>query len=110
MAPTPEFVFIFGPREIERIQAEIAVLRAQMSEQKYKTHDGWTSALLSVGTGRGFLVESNRGNPLVVTAANCLPFLPPPEITFEPDERNYPALVRYPGHDRRVSAWSPEKE
>jgi hypothetical protein len=77
-----------------------------MSEQKYKTDDRWTSALLTVGTGRGFLVESNRDNPLVVTAANCLPFLPPPEITFEPDERNYPALVGHPGHERRISAWS----
>lgn len=106
MAPTPEFVLISGPREIERAQAEIAALRAQMSEQKYKTDDRWTSALLTVGTGRGFLLESNRGKPLVVTAANCLPFLPPPEITFEPDERNYPALVGHPGHERRISAWS----
>ena len=34
------------------------------------------------------------------------PFLLSPEITFEPDERNYPVLVEYPGHERRVSAWS----
>ena len=39
------------------------------------------------------------------TLANCH-LLPSPEITFEPDERNYPVLVGYPGHERRVSAWS----
>src|SRR5436305_14991539 len=34
------------------------------------------------------------------------PFLLSPEITFEPDERNYPVLVGYPGLERRVSARS----
>jgi hypothetical protein len=106
MTPAPELVLISGPREIERIQAEIAGLRTQVAEQKYKTHDGWTSALTSVGTGRGFLVKTDGDSPLVVTAASCLPYLPRPEITFDPNDRNYRALVGYPENERRVSAWS----
>jgi hypothetical protein len=98
-------VVIAGPWDIAKRQAEIALLRAQISQRKYKTDDRWTSALIGVGTGRGFLVNRENGDPFVITAASCLPFLLRPEITFEPDNRNCPALVGSLEGRRRVSAW-----
>jgi hypothetical protein len=44
--------------------------------------DIWTRAVLRVGDGRGFVVERRGylGHPerIVITAAHCLPRLPPP--------------------------------
>jgi hypothetical protein len=52
-----------------------------------------TSAIVAVGAGRGFLVEKQNGERLVITAAHCLPFLPPSHPGSYPQERTYANLV-----------------
>lgn len=51
-----------------------------------------TSAVLTVGDGRGFVINSQRG-PLVVTAAHCLPFFPPCATMSYFEERTYQRLL-----------------
>jgi hypothetical protein len=54
-----------------------------------------TSGVITVGDGRGFVVEG-AGERLVITAAHCLPFLPPAQSFFEYKERTYgPLLARF---------------
>jgi hypothetical protein len=53
-----------------------------------------TAGVVTVGSGRGFVVEGARER-FVITAAHCLPFLPPAQSFFEPRERVYgPLLAR----------------
>jgi Trypsin-like peptidase domain len=49
-------------------------------------------AVLRVGAGRGFLVEAKHER-LVITAAHCLPELPPPHSMSYTEERTYPNLL-----------------
>jgi hypothetical protein len=50
------------------------------------------SAIVTVGGGRGFVVEGRRGR-FVITAAHCLPVFPPcATISFD-EERTYQALL-----------------
>ena len=47
-----------------------------------------TKAVLKVGGGRGFVVKlGRRDRPLVLTAAHCLPFIPPPHLASYLAER-----------------------
>jgi trypsin-like peptidase len=48
--------------------------------------------VLRVGAGRGFLVEAKHER-LVITAAHCLPELPPPHSMSYTEERTYPNLL-----------------
>ena len=48
-------------------------------------------AVITVGKGRGFVVQAG-GNRLVVTAAHCLPSLPP-AARFSPEDRTYFCLL-----------------
>jgi len=50
------------------------------------------SAVLTVGHGRGFLIES-LGKRVVVTAAHCLPKFPPPHGASYLHERTYGRLL-----------------
>jgi hypothetical protein len=50
------------------------------------------AGIVTVGSGRGFIVEA-AGERLVITAAHCLPFLPPAQSFFEPKERTYGPLL-----------------
>ena len=50
------------------------------------------SGVITVGHGRGFVVEG-AGERLVITAAHCLPFLPPAQSFFGPKERAYGPLL-----------------
>ena len=53
-----------------------------------------TAGVITAGSGRGFVVEG-AGERVVITAAHCLPFLPPAQSFFEPKERIYgPLLAR----------------
>jgi hypothetical protein len=54
--------------------------------------DEATSAIVRVGAGRGFLVDGGRGR-LVITAAHCLPELPPPMSISHLEERTYAQLL-----------------
>jgi hypothetical protein len=49
-------------------------------------------AFVTVGDGRGFLVEVRRSR-LVITAAHCLPHLPLPHPGSYTEERTYPQLL-----------------
>src|SRR6516225_10272337 len=61
-----------------------------------------TSGVITVGSGRGFVVEA--GERLVITAAHCLPFLPLAQSFFGPKERNYGPLLAPLGSEPR--AWA----
>jgi hypothetical protein len=53
----------------------------------------WAQAVLRVGDGgRGFVVETKRER-IVITAAHCLPTLPPPHAAFRTEKRTYPSLL-----------------
>lgn len=51
-----------------------------------------TAGVIAAGSGRGFVVEV-AGERLVITAAHCLPFLPPAQSFFEPKQRIYGPLL-----------------
>ena len=55
-------------------------------------------AIVTVGDGRGFLVETQRldhhvSSVLVITAAHCLPHLPPPHPASYTEERTYTQIL-----------------
>ena len=50
------------------------------------------AAIITVGEGRGFLVGSARGSK-VITAAHCLPHLPPAHPASHTSERTYKGLL-----------------
>jgi hypothetical protein len=62
-----------------------------------------TSGVITVGHGRGFVVES-AGERLVITAAHCLPFLPPALSSFGLEARTYGPLLACRGEEPR--AWA----
>lgn len=49
-------------------------------------------SVCTVGEGRGFVIEGNRGR-YIITAAHCLPSLPPPVSFSHTEERTFPKLV-----------------
>jgi hypothetical protein len=49
------------------------------------------AAVITVGEGRGFVVEG--WDRYVITAAHCLPHLPPPASFLGANERTYKALL-----------------
>jgi hypothetical protein len=60
-------------------------------------------SFLKVGGGRGFIVEVLRRR-VIVTAAHCLPNLPPAHAAALPTERTYLRLVgQLKGRGRRIS-------
>ena len=61
------------------------------------------SGVITVGSARGFVVEA-AGERLVITAAHCLPFLPPAQSFFGPKERTYGPLLSPLGDEPR--AWA----
>jgi hypothetical protein len=53
-----------------------------------------TRSVITVGDGRGFVIESPwRRNRLVVTAAHCLPSFPPAHAAAYTEEITYPNLL-----------------
>jgi Trypsin-like peptidase domain len=62
-----------------------------------------TSGVITVGHGRGFVVES-AGERLVITAAHCLPSLPPALSAFGPAARTYGPLLARRGEEPRTWA------
>jgi len=59
--------------------------------------------VITVGPGRGFVVEG-AGERLVITAAHCLPFLPPALPSFGLEARTYGPLLAPRGEPPR--AWA----
>ena len=62
-----------------------------------------TAGVITAGSGRGFVVDGARER-LVITAAHCLPFLPPAQSFFEPKERIFGPLIARLGDEPR--AWA----
>src|ERR1700741_653637 len=62
-----------------------------------------TAGVIPAGSGRGFVVEG-AGERLVITAAHCLPFLPPAQSFFEPKQRTYGPVLAPLGDPPR--AWA----
>lgn len=61
------------------------------------------SGVITVGHGRGFVVEG-AGERLVITAAHCLPSLPPAGPSFGLEARTYGPLLARRGEEPR--AWA----
>ncbi len=62
------------------------------------------ASVLTVGAGRGFVVETYKGR-LVVTAAHCLPHLPPAASMSFLEERTYAGLLGRLGQ-REPKVWA----
>jgi hypothetical protein len=62
-----------------------------------------TAGVITACSGRGFVVEG-AGERLVITAAHCLPFVPPAQSFFGPKERVYGPLLAPLGEEPR--AWA----
>jgi hypothetical protein len=64
-----------------------------------------TTAIIKVGDGRGFLVAAGpRIGRCVITAAHCLPHLPPPHPASYTAERTYTKLLG--GLDEECAIWA----
>jgi hypothetical protein len=61
-------------------------------------------AVITVGAARGFVVEGRKESLCVITAAHCLPYMPPPHPASCLDERTYPNLLGRLGESPCVSA------
>ncbi|MEO8593063.1 MAG: trypsin-like peptidase domain-containing protein [Candidatus Solibacter sp.] len=59
--------------------------------------------VVTVGEGRGFVVETAQ-RLLIITAAHCLPFFPPPISFSGAEECTYRSLVGPLGRDPTISA------
>lgn len=55
--------------------------------------DEWSRSVVRVGDGRGFVIETVRGDHFVITAGHCLPNLPPSHAASRTDERTYARLL-----------------
>jgi hypothetical protein len=51
------------------------------------------AAVVKIGDGRGFVVEGEGANRLVITAAHCLPFFPPCFAGSYLEERTYQDIL-----------------
>jgi hypothetical protein len=62
-------------------------------------------AVIAVGTGRGFIIQDQAGyRRVVITAAHCLPHLPPAHPASYLSERTYEKLLGVVGKTRSVWA------
>jgi hypothetical protein len=62
------------------------------------------SSVITVGDGRGFVVIDKRENRFVITAAHCLPHLPPGHCSSHVEEQIYPNLLGPLGNKHTVWA------
>jgi hypothetical protein len=76
-----------------------------MTESLKESVEKMTRAILAVGAGRGFLVRTALEQPtFIVTAAHCLPHLPPAHPASFAEERTYFRLLGELGTDPSVAA------
>lgn len=55
--------------------------------------DDWIRSVITVGDGRGFVVETEREERLIITAGHCLPQLPPSHPNTHSEERTFAKLI-----------------
>src|SRR5437773_4416351 len=72
-------------------------MRATMPGQE------WVQAIVTVGGGKGFVVENDRQR-LIVTAGHCLPQLPPSFPGSYIEEPTFVKLVAPNGEEPAISA------
>jgi hypothetical protein len=53
----------------------------------------WLASVVRVGDGRGFVIEADYRRSLVITAAHCLPHLPPPHGAAYLEEKTYAKIL-----------------
>ena len=68
------------------------------------TPESVADAVVRVGNGRGFLVQTLQGDSRVVTAAHCLPHLPPAHPASCTEERSFLELLGRLGAKPEVAA------
>jgi hypothetical protein len=56
-------------------------------------NDQWLKGVITVGNGHGFVVGRPKSRRYVITAAQCLPFLPSATSGFSTAERTYSGLL-----------------
>lgn len=64
----------------------------------------WLQSVVKVGEGRGFVMADDQENLVVVTAAHCLPHLPPATPASYTEERTYARLLARLGDEPHISA------
>jgi hypothetical protein len=97
-------VSLDGRLQHDETAAQLEWLEVRRSERKAKIDPKLDAAMLRVGAGYGFVVQGARER-FVITAAHCLPHIPPCDVRFGYyDEKFYDALVTGRGENRRVAA------
>jgi hypothetical protein len=87
----------FSIGEDDRAAAELEWITARHAELRPKTEAKWDAAMITVGHGRGFVVDGICGR-FVITVGACLPEAPPK------GEPRYPDLLGSPQGGQRVDA------
>jgi hypothetical protein len=88
---------------VRKASAAQAAEKPKHTKKRVRT-DQRTRAVLRVGDGRGFVVNLGREGRAVITAAHCLPCLPPCHPAASSKERTYPALLGALGSEPTVAA------
>jgi hypothetical protein len=65
------------------------------------SHQDWSRGVVRVGDGRGFVIEHDEVR-YVVTAAHCLPELPPAHFASRREDRTYAGLLAPLGEEPTV--------
>jgi hypothetical protein len=89
--------------EHEMIEAQIPALEADQAKRSWRTEKNWSDAIIAVGKGYGFVVQGAYDR-FVISAAHCLPELPPCNVGQHDKESLYPALLGPPGGPQTVAA------
>ena len=83
-----------------------ARIKAKKARQAHNARDRALSAVVKVGGGRGFIVESSgrfgRRDRTIITAGHCLPGVPPCHGSSFTTERTYPKLLARLGEQPSV--------
>ena len=89
--------------EYARIEVQLPALEAERAKRSVKSATEWNNAIVAVGTGYGCVVQG-ADDRFVVTAAHCLPQLPPCSIDTVDRKSWYPALLGPLGGQKTVTA------
>ena len=86
-----------------QIEDLLEPLEEERAKGGVKSANEWNDAIIAVGTGYGCVVQGAQDR-FVVTAAHCLPELPPCDSGNVDRRSYYPALLGPPGGQKCVAA------